>query len=210
MALQPTLPDKMEHKFFLKEEGLPKRKRSKTHSAVHAPSVVTAVRLSLVPLLVFLVSSGILFYGAVLFLLLLCTDFLDGYIARRFGLSSKFGTYFDVTTDFIFVFCMFLVFNSKGFVPDWVLFLITLVFVQFVITSFYSDKIYDPVGKYYGSLLYGAIGLRFILSGQFFYVIATVGITGFGVASILSRAVFFVKAVRGRATSQSLGVKGLE
>ena len=137
-----------------------------------------------------------LFYGAVLFLSLLCTDLMDGYLARKFDLSTKFGTYFDVTTDFIFVFCMFLIFNSKGFVPEWVLALITFVFAQFVITSVYSDKIYDPVGKYYGSLLYGAIGLRFILSGQFFYDIATVGITGFAAASILSRAVSFIKTMR--------------
>jgi phosphatidylglycerophosphate synthase len=137
-----------------------------------------------------------LFYGAVFFLSLLCTDWLDGYLARRFGLSSKFGTYFDVTTDFIFVFAMLITFNSKGFVPDWILVLIVFVFAQFMITSIYSDKIYDPVGKYYGSLLYGAIGLRFILSGQFFYDVATVGITGFAAATILSRAVSFIKTKR--------------
>jgi phosphatidylglycerophosphate synthase len=137
-----------------------------------------------------------LFYGAALFLSLLCTDLLDGYLARRLGLSSKFGTYFDVTTDFILVFCMFLTFNSKAFVPEWILILITFVFAQFAITSIYSDKIYDPVGKYYGSLLYGAIGLRFILSGQLFYDIATVGITAFAAATILSRAIFFIKTTK--------------
>jgi hypothetical protein len=91
---------------------------------------------------------------------------------------------------------MFLTFNSKGFVPGWVLVLITFVFAQFVITSVYSDNIYDPVGKYYGSLLYGAIGLRFILSEQFFYDIAMAGITGFAAATILSRAVSFIKTMR--------------
>ncbi len=116
--------------------------------------------------LFFLLAMECCFIGAVLFLSLLCTDWLDGYLARRFGLSTKFGIYFDVTTDFIFVFCMFLTFNLKGFVPEWVLVLIIFVFAQFVITSIYSDKIYDPVGKYYGSLLYGAIGLRFICRGN--------------------------------------------
>jgi len=137
-----------------------------------------------------------LFYGAVLFLSLLCTDLLDGNLARKFGLSSKFGTYFDVTTDFILVFSMILTFNVKGFVPEWILILITFAFLQFVITSMYSNEIYDPVGKYYGSLLYGAIGLRFILSGQPFNDIATVGITGYAAASILSRTVFFIKPLR--------------
>lgn len=137
-----------------------------------------------------------LFYGAILFLSLLCTDLLDGHLARKFALSTKFGTYFDVTTDFIFVFCMLLTFNTKRFVPEWILILITFVFAQFIITSVFSGKIYDPVGKYLGSLLYGAIGLRFILSGQFFYEIATLGITGFTAASMLSRAAYFIKVLR--------------
>jgi hypothetical protein len=67
------------------------------------------------------------------------------------------------------------------------------VFALFVLTSRFSSKIYDPVGKYYGSLLYGAIGLRFILSGQLFYDVVTVGVVVFSAASILSRATFFLK-----------------
>lgn len=139
-----------------------------------------------------------LFYGALLFLLLLCTDLLDGYLARKLALASKFGTYFDVTTDFILVFSMFLVFNSKGFVPCWILILVTLFFAQFIVTSVYWDKIYDPFGKYYGSLLYGAIGLRFVLSGQFFYDIATVGIVGFTAASTFARVLYLCSSVKSR------------
>jgi len=134
------------------------------------------VRLGFVPLLVFLVSNGMLFFGAVLFLFLLFTDFLDGYLARRYGVSSRFGTYFDVTADFILVFCMFIVFGAEGFYADWVLVVIATAFAGFVLTSRFSSKFYDPVGKYYGSLLYGAIGLRFILSGPLFCSVVTGGL----------------------------------
>ena len=161
--------------------------------------MVTAIRLSLIPLLAFLVYTGMLFYGATMFLLLLCSDFLDGYLARKLGLSSKFGTYFDATTDFILIFSMFSVFNSKGFVPYWILILIAFFFAQFVVTSLYWDKIYDPVGKYYGSLLYGVIGLRFIISGQFFYDIVTVAITGFTAASILARVFYLFSSGKSRS-----------
>jgi hypothetical protein len=37
------------------------------------------------------------------------------------------------------------------------------------------------------------IGLRFILSGRFFYDVVTVGVVAFAVASIVSRAVFVLK-----------------
>jgi phosphatidylglycerophosphate synthase len=134
-----------------------------------------------------------LVYGAALFLFLLFTDFLDGYLARKLGVSSKFGTYFDVTADFILVFSLFLAFGSKGFYAEWVLILVAAVFVGFVLTGFASSRVYDPVGKYYGSLLYGAIGLRFIFSGQLFYSVVTIGVVAFSAASILSRATFLLK-----------------
>jgi len=167
------------------------RRNPDIHNRV--PSTVTAVRLGFVPLLVFLVVNGMLFCGAVLFLFLLFTDFLDGYLARKLGVSSKFGTYFDVTADFILVFSMFLVFGSVGFCADWVLIVIAAVFTVFMFTSRFSSNIYDPVGKYYGSLLYGAIGLRFILSGPIFYSVVTLGIVAFSAASILSRTAFLLK-----------------
>jgi phosphatidylglycerophosphate synthase len=135
-----------------------------------------------------------LFYGAMLFVSMLCSDYLDGYLAKRLGLSSRFGALFDVTTDFVLIFSMFIVFDSKGFVPNWVLILIALFFAQFIVTSLYWNAIYDPIGKYYGSLLYGAIGLRFIITGQFFYDFATVVITGFTAVSILARFFYFRSA----------------
>jgi phosphatidylglycerophosphate synthase len=131
--------------------------------------------------------------GAVLFFFLIFTDFLDGYLARKLGVSSRFGTYFDVTTDFALVFCMFLVFASVGLCADWVPVVITAVFAEFMLTSRSLTKIYDPVGKYFGSLLYGVIGLRFVLSGELFYDVATVSVMGFSAASILSRATILLK-----------------
>jgi phosphatidylglycerophosphate synthase len=157
------------------------------------PSAITAVRLGLVPLLIFLVERGILFFGAALFLFLLFTDFLDGYLARKHGVCSKFGTYFDATTDFILVFSLLLAFGPEGFYAEWIPVLVAAVFALFVFTGISSNKIYDPVGKYYGSMLYIATGLRFIFSGELFYSFVTVSIVVFSAASILSRAAFFMK-----------------
>ncbi len=154
------------------------------------PSIMTGARLALLPVLVYLVSDGSLTYGAALFLVLLLTDLLDGRLARRLGSSSKFGAYFDATTDFVLVFSMFLVFDSRGFVPNWVVLMIALFFGQFIVTSLHWERIYDPVGKYYGSLLYGAIGLRFLVSGPFFSDITTVIIAGYTAASISARILY--------------------
>ncbi|MCX8153746.1 MAG: CDP-alcohol phosphatidyltransferase family protein [Candidatus Bathyarchaeota archaeon] len=152
------------------------------------------MRLGLVPFLVFLVGNGKLFYGAILFLFLFFTDFLDGYLARKLGVSSKFGTYFDVTSDFTLTFLMLIVFGSTGFYAEWILILVAAVFAMFVLTGLVSRQVYDPIGKYYGSLLYAAIGLRFIFSGQLFYNVVTIGVVAFSTASILSRAIFLFKS----------------
>ena len=81
----------------------------------------------------FLVSSGSLFFGACLFLVLLGTDFADGFLARKWGVSSKIGTYFDVTTDFVFVFSLFVAWMLKGFCPIWVLIVLAVIFGQFIV-----------------------------------------------------------------------------
>lgn len=157
------------------------------------PSAVTALRLGLIPPLVFLVFNEMMIYGAALFLFLLFTDFLDGYLARKLGVSSKFGTYFDVTADFVLVFSLLLVFGSDGFYASWILILVAAVFAGFVLTGRSSSKVYDPVGKYYGSMLFGVIGLRFIFSGPLLCGMVTVGVVTFSVVSILSRANFLLK-----------------
>jgi phosphatidylglycerophosphate synthase len=185
--VQPTLLEKLEHGLGLKDEETLRRLRKSV------PSAVTALRLGLVLPLVFLVINDQYFFGAVLFLFLLTTDYLDGFLARKLGVSSRFGTYFDATTDFVFVLCMFAAFIPKGFCADWIPIAIIVVFTEFMLTGVFLNETYDPVGKYYGSLLYAAIGLRFLLSGQFFYDVVTVGVTAFAVASILSRATYILK-----------------
>jgi phosphatidylglycerophosphate synthase len=167
------------------------------------PSIVTAIRLGFVPLLDFFVSNWMLFYSATLFLLILCLDYLDGYLAKRLKLSSRFGAFFDATTDFVLIFSVFVIFASKGSVPNWVLILIAFSFVQFIATSLYWNIIYDPVGKYYGSLLYGAIGLRFIINGPFFYYFATVVITVFTAVSIPARFFYSRSARRSKSKAKT-------
>jgi hypothetical protein len=61
------------------------------------------------------------------------------------------------------------------------------MYAQFAITSFSLEIIYDPVGKYYGSLLYGAIGLTLLFSGQAFYNFVTLTLVAVSAASFFSR-----------------------
>jgi len=121
--------------------------------------------------------------------------FSDGYLAKKLEVTSRLGSYFDVTVDFLFVSGMFLAFILEGFYPLWLLFLVVFVFVQFMLTSFYSKRaVYDPIGKYYGSLMYGGIGLTLLFPEQLVYSIVTIGIVVSTIASLFSRLAYFLRA----------------
>ena len=159
------------------------------------PWVITAFRVVSLPLLVFSFIHEIKAATYFLFIFALCTDFLDGYIAKKLEVTSKLGSYFDVTADFLFVSAMFLVFIFEGFYSWWILLLIIFVFVQFMAASVYSKQpVYDPVGKYYGSLMYGGIGLTLLIQEQFMFNTVTAGILVSTLVVIASRLAYFLLA----------------
>ena len=153
------------------------------------PSLISGLRIVVLPFFALSIFYEIASVTYCLFLLVICSDFFDGRIARRMGVASKFGAYIDATVDFIFIICIFRVFVAIGSYPFWLLPLILLVYVQFLVTSFFSMKIYDPIGKYYGSLLFGSIGLTLLFSGQMFHDFITAGIVIVTVLSLISRFV---------------------
>ncbi|HPC28030.1 MAG TPA: CDP-alcohol phosphatidyltransferase family protein [Candidatus Methanomethylicus sp.] len=158
-----------------------------------APSAITAIRLGVAPLLIMLVLEGMWLHGAALFLLLVFTDFLDGYLAKRYSAASKRGAYFDATTDFILTFSLLLTFGPEGFYAEWIPVLVAGIFAFFVLTSIAFGRTYDPVGKHYGSMLYGVVCLRFFITGELFCGLVTSGILAFSTASMLSRTFFLMK-----------------
>jgi phosphatidylglycerophosphate synthase len=130
-----------------------------------------------------------------LFLFAVCTDVLDGYTAKKLEATSTLGAYFDAAADFLFVSCVFLVFVFEQLYPLWVLLLIVAVFVQFVLTNlFWKRAVYDLVGKYYGSLMFGGIGLTLLFPEQQVYSIVTVGVVVSTAASLFSRLASFLRA----------------
>ena len=155
------------------------------------PWAITSLRVVAFPLLIYAFNQEIKSATYTLFLFAVSTDFLDGYVAKKLETTSMLGSYFDGTADFLFVSGMFLVFILEGFYPSWILLLITFVFSQFMITSVYSKQaVYDPVGKYYGSLMYGGIGLTLLFQEQLIFSIVTVGIVVSTAVALVSRAAF--------------------
>lgn len=158
------------------------------------PNLITILRLVVLPHLVYAFNHQISIVAFALFLFSIGTDLADGFVARKLKAVSKSGTYLDVVIDFLFVFGLYLNFTIKGMYSPWILLIMLFVFSQFMLSNVYlKQTIYDPIGKYYGSLLFGGIGLTLLFPHPLVYQIVTFGIVISTSASLISRLIYFLR-----------------
>ena len=154
----------------------------------YLPSLITSLRIVILPHLAYSFNQGLISVACVLFLLAIGSDLADGYVARKLGATSKFGAYFDSTVDFVLILGLFGVFVNVGLYSNLILLLVLFMYLQFVMTSLLSKQtVYDPIGKYYGSLLFAGIGLTLLFPNQLTYTIVNHGIVLSTLMSIISR-----------------------
>ncbi len=157
------------------------------------PTSISSLRIIALPPFIYLYNQGNIV--ACLGLLAFCaaTDFFDGFFARRLNVTSRFGSYYDATTDFILMLGLFTFFFFLGFYPVWLLVLIVAAFSQFIITSFYAKKLYDPVGRYLGSALYVGVVLTLLWPTGAIFAFVQYAFVGFFLVSIASRVISLTK-----------------
>ena len=159
------------------------------------PGFITLLRIVVLPHLLFAFNHQIILLSYVLFLFSIGTDLADGFIARKLDSVSTFGAYLDVIFDFIFIIGMYLNFTIMGIYSPWILFMIIFVFSQFILSNMYlKQTIYDTIGKYYGSLLFGGVGLTLLFPNPLIYQIVTIGITISTATSLISRITYLLRA----------------
>lgn len=70
---------------------------------MNLPNKITLIRIILIPIMVFLYLATFIPYGKIIalavFILAACTDFLDGMIARKYGLVTNIGKFLDPIAD---------------------------------------------------------------------------------------------------------------
>ena len=166
-------------------------------------SAIIAIRLIAAPLFLYTYANDLTAWALCIFLVAVFTDALDGQVARRLGGASPFlGPYSDAVADFFLVLAAFSAFVLEGLYPLWLLLLILAMFAQFILTSRLARPIYDPVGKYYGVLLFFAVGVTLVLPYAAVRQAVPVVILGFTIASVISRAMFLLGFSKKRALGQ--------
>jgi CDP-diacylglycerol---glycerol-3-phosphate 3-phosphatidyltransferase len=87
------------------------------------PNTITLLRISVVPFLFILLLSPGEFWSlllAVLFAVASMTDFLDGYIARRYNLITTMGKFLDPLADKLIINTAMILMIPIGRIPAWI------------------------------------------------------------------------------------------
>lgn len=90
----------------------------------HIPNLLTLLRLILVPIILTLILKNYFHEAFVLFAIASITDFLDGYLARRWNVVTKLGRIIDPVADKTLMMGCYLVLGYLQSLPLWLVVLV--------------------------------------------------------------------------------------
>lgn len=93
---------------------------------VTIPNVLSVIRLVLIPVFLVLLGSAQYLWALVVLVVSSLTDFVDGWIARRFDQVSRIGQLLDPAVDRLFIFSTLIGLAWQGFLPWWLVIVIVL------------------------------------------------------------------------------------
>jgi len=99
------------------------------------PNIISLTRVILAPLFIYLMLTndvGYMILACFLYLVAAITDYVDGWYARKFGLITKWGQFFDPLADKILTTSAFIVFYIFDIMPLWMI--IVIVFRDAITT----------------------------------------------------------------------------
>jgi CDP-diacylglycerol--glycerol-3-phosphate 3-phosphatidyltransferase len=104
-----------------------KRRKTLREDAVNLPNLLTFGRVLAIPVVLWLIwqdSRESNFWAMWLYAAAAITDFLDGYLARKMGLTSLLGKYLDPLADKLLVLASLTLMVEMGRVPAWAVIII--------------------------------------------------------------------------------------
>lgn len=91
---------------------------------VTIPNVLSLLRLLLIPVFLWLLGTGQFGWALLVIVASSLTDFVDGWIARRFNQISRIGQVLDPAVDRLFIFTTLLGLAAFDIMPWWLVFVI--------------------------------------------------------------------------------------
>jgi len=100
---------------------------------MNTPNKLTILRILLIPLLVWLIYDGLMTWALGVFVLASLTDWLDGYIARKYNQITTFGKFMDPLADKLLVTAALVAFVDLGYISGIVA--IIVISREFIVTG---------------------------------------------------------------------------
>jgi len=88
------------------------------------PNLITLARILLVPIVVWTIASGAMLAAFVLFVLAGISDAVDGFLAKRFHMTTVLGAYLDPLADKALIVSIYLTLGINGEIPRWLVILV--------------------------------------------------------------------------------------
>ena len=107
------------------------------------PNLVTLARILSVPVMIWAIVTGWMLAAFLLFLAAGISDAIDGYLAKRFGMTSELGAYLDPLADKALIVSIYVTLGIEGDIPRWLVILVVsrdVMIVGAVILSWLVDK----------------------------------------------------------------------
>jgi cardiolipin synthase (CMP-forming) len=107
------------------------------------PNLVTLARILSVPVMIWAIVTGWMLAAFLLFLAAGVSDAIDGYLAKRFGMTSELGAYLDPLADKALIVSIYVTLGISGDIPRWLVILVVsrdVMIVGAVILSWLVGK----------------------------------------------------------------------
>ena len=119
----------------------------------YVPNTLTIVRFLLIPFILYCVITGNYLLALILFTLSGITDIADGFIARKFNLTSNFGKLMDPLADKLTQISILAILVIENMIPIWILVIVVLKEITMVAgASFLYGKDVVVYSRWYGKL----------------------------------------------------------
>ena len=111
--------------------------------ALNLPNLITIARILMVPVIVWAIGSGEMLFAFILFLVAGVSDAIDGFLAKRLGMTTEFGSYLDPLADKALIVSIYVTLGVVGELPRWLVILVVsrdIMIVAAIILSWLVDK----------------------------------------------------------------------
>ena len=107
------------------------------------PNIITLCRILLVPIIIWAIASSQMEIAFVVFIIAGVSDAVDGFLAKRFNMTSELGALLDPLADKALLVSIYIALGIWGAIPRWIVILVVsrdFMIVAAVIVSWLFDK----------------------------------------------------------------------